>query len=329
MKNKLECKICKKFFINLGRHVYNTHKLTSQEYYDKFFNKHLCPICNKSTTFFGIRRGYQKYCSTHCANLATSVFIYNNPQKNTKIKAKTIQTLQQRYGVSNSFQIKDVKLKALNNNSTKNAIDKRKQTLQANIELFCKEYECVPLKDALKLNSNKGWIKFIQFIIYKKWRKFIKVEDLEFIKNYKPNKYISKGENFLKKFILKNICADIITNDRKLIYPYELDIYIPKYNIAIEYNGTYWHNIINLNNNKHYHLNKSIKCRQKGIRLIHIYEFEDLLIQCNLLKQLLIDGTDNYNKKDFNKNNLIETIPKPIVIYNKFNNKIYGAGKLY
>lgn len=52
----------------------------------------------------------------------------------------------------------------------------------------------------------------------------------------------------------------------------ELDIYLPDYNVAIEYNGTYWH--CQLNKDKKYHYNKSKVCEENGIRLIHIFEYE-------------------------------------------------------
>ena len=68
-------------------------------------------------------------------------------------------------------------------------------------------------------------------------------------------------------------------------------------------------------------------CRDKGVRLIHIYEFEDINKQKQLLKDLIL-GTDNYPKDDFNKNNLINDIPKPKIIYKDSKYTIYGAGKL-
>jgi hypothetical protein len=106
-----------------------------------------------------------------------------------------------------------------------------------------------------------------------------------------------------------------------------LDLYIPSLSLAIEYNGTHWHSI------EHCpiidkHLNKSLLCREKGIRLIHIYEFEDFNKQLSLLKSLL-QGTDNYPIGDFNKNNLLPTIPEPMIIYKDDKHTIYGAGKLY
>jgi len=47
---------------------------------------------------------------------------------------------------------------------------------------------------------------------------------------------------------------------------------------------------------------------------------------CILLS--LLNGVDNYSKEDFNKNNLINKIPKPEIIYSK-EYTVYGAGKLW
>ena len=53
----------------------------------------------------------------------------------------------------------------------------------------------------------------------------------------------------------------------------ELDLYIPSHNVAIEYNGLYWHSDAHISNT-HHHYNKMIQCRNNGIRLITIFENE-------------------------------------------------------
>ena len=102
-------------------------------------------------------------------------------------------------------------------------------------------------------------------------------------------------------------------NVRNIIPHLELDIYILDLKLAIEFNGLKWHSIEN-GMDRDYHLNKSLECRKLGIRLIHIYEFENFSSQLDLLNQFLL-GQDNYPKNDFNKNNLIENIPKSEIIY--------------
>lgn len=82
----------------------------------------------------------------------------------------------------------------------------------------------------------------------------------------------SSGEIEMYNFIKENLNNNLLKNDRRIIYPYEIDIYSPAYKIGIEYNGLYWHSSDKVKND--YHLSKSNKCLNKGIRLIHIFEDE-------------------------------------------------------
>ena len=130
-------------------------------------------------------------------------------------------------------------------------------------------------------------------------------------------------EEFIKTFYNKTI----IISDRTQIKPYELDIYLPDINLAIEFNGIYFHSI-EIGTPEDYHLMKSLKCKEKNIRLIHIYGFENFEKQKQLLKDLIINNIDNYPTEDFNKNNLLNINPKPEIIYKKNGKTIYGAGIL-
>lgn len=53
----------------------------------------------------------------------------------------------------------------------------------------------------------------------------------------------------------------------------ELDFYIPEFNLAIEFDGLYWHSTKHQLNND-YHLNKTELCLNRKIQLIHIFEDE-------------------------------------------------------
>lgn len=82
----------------------------------------------------------------------------------------------------------------------------------------------------------------------------------------------SRYENEIKDF-LDSLGVSYIQRTRKIISPQELDFYIPSKKLAIEFNGSYWHSNLNIKD-KNYHLNKSKMCEEKGIRLIHIWEYE-------------------------------------------------------
>lgn len=62
-------------------------------------------------------------------------------------------------------------------------------------------------------------------------------------------------------------------NNTKMITPLHLDFYIPSLNLAIEFNGTYWHSE-KANRGRTYHFNKYKKCEELGIKLIQVFEHE-------------------------------------------------------
>lgn len=89
-------------------------------------------------------------------------------------------------------------------------------------------------------------------------------------KNMKPV-FTSKPELDIKKFI-EGFNIECISGDRKVLNGKELDIYIPSLNFAIEYNGNFWHSDDIVGKNKH--LYKTELCKEKGIKLLQIFEDE-------------------------------------------------------
>lgn len=81
----------------------------------------------------------------------------------------------------------------------------------------------------------------------------------------------SRVEKALADFI-SSIGFSVVSNTRsELSSKKELDIYIPSRNIAIEYNGLYWHSS-KVHSDPNYHANKTQACIENGIQLIHVWE---------------------------------------------------------
>jgi len=85
------------------------------------------------------------------------------------------------------------------------------------------------------------------------------------------NNGISIYEQEISDYI-RNFNISLTNNSRDIIKPLELDIFIPSHNIAIEFNGLYWHSEEYIQNN--YHLEKTELCESNGIQLIQIFEDE-------------------------------------------------------
>lgn len=89
---------------------------------------------------------------------------------------------------------------------------------------------------------------------------------------------VARGDSNLEKsfyeFLKKLLSGEEIKrHDRTLIYPQEIDIYLPSKKVAFEIDGNFWHSDAT-GKPKNYHLHKTLACKKQGVRLIHIFEYE-------------------------------------------------------
>lgn len=85
---------------------------------------------------------------------------------------------------------------------------------------------------------------------------------------------LSSGEEEIYNFISNLIGKENVERrNRNILDGKEIDIFIPSLKIGIEYNGIVWHSE-KFNKGKYYHLEKTEKCFEKGIKLYQIFEDE-------------------------------------------------------
>ena len=73
--------------------------------------------------------------------------------------------------------------------------------------------------------------------------------------------------------IIKNlVTSEVLENNRNIVKPLELDIYVPEKKLAIEYCGVYWHT--EDKKGKFGHKKKLLECRKLNIDLITIFSDE-------------------------------------------------------
>lgn len=137
MKLTYICKICGFESSNnngLISHVAQIHKLTSKNYYDKFFkkeNEEICPVCGNLNNFNSFSSGYFKTCSQSCAQILNAEHrkqvrykkygegnycskeglenISKENSKNYKVRIeKTIKNLKQKYNISDDIKIANI-----------------------------------------------------------------------------------------------------------------------------------------------------------------------------------------------------------------------------
>jgi len=206
--------------------------------------------------------------------------------KNENIKKKNKQTCLNKYGVNNPMKSEIIKEKIINNNLNKigykhHMIYKKENKL---LKYFFNKQSYNYYNE--KINNNYKLINIIDnnlIIKCKRCCKNFKIQkqlfylrnkkNIEICTNCNPTycKNISQLEIELQNYIKSIYNKEILFNN-KIIYPYEIDIYLPKLNIGFEFNGLYWHG--ELNKTKDYHINKLSICENKNIKLFYIWEDE-------------------------------------------------------
>lgn len=91
-----------------------------------------------------------------------------------------------------------------------------------------------------------------------------------------------------------NKFSNVKYDDRTVIPPKEIDIYIPELKLGIEYCGLVWHSDGFKENDYHYNKLKSVN--EKGIRLITIFE-DEWIYRKDQVKNFLKSTLGIYNKK--------------------------------
>lgn len=106
----------------------------------------------------------------------------------------------------------------------------------------------------------------------------------------------SKAE--IELYELLSPYTKVVKRDRKILEGKELDLYLPYYNLAIEFHGIYWHSTKFKKGDEHFEKYKS--CKEKGIQLIQIFEDEWMdkkeIVKSRLLN-LLKENTKIFARK--------------------------------
>lgn len=236
-----------------------------------------------------LRYGDENYSNIEKARLTKAVR-YNNENYNNRDKYK--ETMLSRYEVDNGFKLEKTKNNYLDNLMAKNnynplykeLIDDREKSIEW---LKDKNYSYFDISKELNIPhySVSMWVNKLNLQDY-----------INYTFTGKSH-YEDEIVAFLESLNINNI----LRNARDIIKGQELDIYLPDYKIAIEFNGTYWHS--DLFKARDYHLEKALRAEECGIRLIHIYQYEwDDINTREKIKSLLKISLHKVDKKIYARN---------------------------
>lgn len=140
---------------------------------------------------------------------------------------------------------------------------------------------------------------------------------------------ISKSEQKIADFLIEK-GFDIKQSVRHILKGMELDIYIPEKNIAIEYNGLYWHSE-KAGKDKTYHYNKWLAAKEAGIQLIQIWEDEWLSNPEQVKSMLLHKLGISSEEKIFGRKTLVKELDKKVVeaFLDRYHIQGFASGSYY
>ncbi|MGI0076182.1 MAG: DUF7487 domain-containing protein [Nitrosopumilaceae archaeon] len=206
------------------------------------------------------------------------------------LRKKQHQTMSNRYGVTVPLQSAVIREKMYQANIEKYGVmhvcqlpairEKTKQTFFKKYEREHHMQKHITLDNMSKL-QNYNWL-IEQHHVFKKSPSLIAYElnvttahiiRLLAMHDIKQKHYHNSIDQIQLISFLEENNIDCKVNNRSLIPPLEVDIFIPEKHLAIEYNGLFWHSELR-GIDRYYHLNKTNACRKKNIQLIHIFGCE-------------------------------------------------------
>jgi len=97
---------------------------------------------------------------------------------------------------------------------------------------------------------------------------------------------ISTMEDEIASFI-EELGLSVERRNRSILEGKEIDIFIPSLSVGIECDGLKWHTEEFID--KNFHLDKTNKCLEKGIRLIHVFE-DEWLFKKDIVKSIIMNA---------------------------------------
>lgn len=246
---------------------------------------------------------------------------YGITKDRKQVYEKQKETLLKTKGVENVFQLKEVQKKSKQTSLEKYGVEHYVQTdeyKEKNLETRKEKYGDDPFQRELakKTIKEKYGVENIDYNHYNEHQlkllndrdyteKYIKENNIQSALEFSNKNGFSQagGEFILSKHNLIDnlICnttqpekdiQDLLNGKIEYISHYrmknnkEIDIFIPKLNMGIEFNGDYWH--CEKYKDKKYHQEKSLYANNENIFIYHIFEYE-----WNEKKQQIINQLNN------------------------------------
>ncbi len=264
-----------------------------------------CKLCNKELNY---DQTWAKadYCSNRCKlSIQENPFSRETVKKKIKqtnlekygvinpmfcdaIKEKLKITNLQKYGLENSFQREDIKEQIKQTNLEKYGVEHLYQSEEIK-QKFKNSRKITAFENFQNICLNLGYTLLCDFEHYIGTNNIYQVQCKKcgniFNTRYDDGKLISrcfvceprkfppirsKKEIEVYDYVSSIYKGKVISNDRTVIGPQEIDIFLPDLKLGFEFDGTYWHSLKSDN----YHKHKDELGLKSGVKIYHIDEVD-------------------------------------------------------
>jgi hypothetical protein len=226
-----------------------------------------------------------------------------NAMQSPEIRERAIETLQARYGVRNPLQNPEIAAKTVATKAlqyTEHRIAKRnfprfsqmvRENFGLEVLMASEDYIGIGHRPALDfrcISCGHTFNKRFDYASLPRCRVC-----------FPPDiTYKSNGEISMLEFVSDIYKGSVISGDRSIINPYEIDIYLPELNIGIEYCGLYWHSELGGKKSWNYHERKWKAAMHKNITLFTFFE-DEWLTKRKIVEDIIRSKTGSMMSKIF------------------------------
>lgn len=274
--------------------VENTNQVL--EIKEKIRNAHLSKSDDE------IKKAVKKRKATNLKKYGTEL-----PAQNQEIKNKTQKYFKEKYGSTSPFGSKEIQNKSketlMQNYNVDNplkSVEIQNKLKETNLEKYGVENPSQKHINNYEEYNENGFRKFIKDG-YFEMQECMSHFNIEYTcAQLKKKEFNIIEPNKMDKLKTQRFIFDSINIENKIlnardIISKEIDIYLPDFKLGIEYNGLMYHSqgisehsIFNTPNfDKNYHLSKTLECKNKGIKLFHIFEGENIDLWLSMIHNKL------------------------------------------
>lgn len=280
MSKESECRICghKAAGKDLTNHIRREHGLKSEEYTIEHIYEGTrpgCEVCGAPTRYVAF--GFKRFCKS-CARTGSSIAGREGGKAPAWNKGATKSTdpriarqAQSQSGEGNPFwgrkHGKESRRRiSLAKTLHRTTVEKRIQGRKADFELV------TPLEEYQSRQT-----QYLEFRC--RTCGTVNKKTLQAFERGSQCQHcfpvgVSQGETEMAEW-LRALGVTVKTGTRDIIGPKELDIFLPKHDMAVEFNGLYWHSELAPDGvDRRGHIEKTEAASAAGVRLVHVFSDE-------------------------------------------------------